>query len=63
MSDLKRILMTRDKLSEKEADDLLDETREMMMEAIAVGDFEEAEEIYTSMLGIEPDYMPELVQM
>ena len=52
-----RILMTRDGMSESEAREVIADVREAMDEAIAEGDYFEAEEIFESELGLEPDYI------
>lgn len=51
--DTKEILMRRDGLSEQEAIDLIRETREMILGA----NIFEADEIMADMLGLEPDYI------
>ena len=56
MKDLKRTLMERDDLSSREADELIEEVREAMMESIESGEGD-AEEIFTDMTGLEPDYI------
>lgn len=53
------VLVKRDGISREEAEELKNEARESMMEAIEDGDFELAEESM-SMLGLEPDYLMEL---
>ena len=52
-----QILMDRDGMTEDEAKELIREVRSMVMEAIERGDFIEAEEIFMSELGLEPDYI------
>ena len=53
--------MERDGMTAKEADELMDEVYNMMMEAIEAGDYMEAEEIFASELGLEPDYYEDLL--
>lgn len=55
-----RILMERDGLSFEQARALLIETREEMMDAIADGDYEIAEDIMYGNLGIEMDYITDI---
>lgn len=51
------ILMKRDGLSKEDAYDLVNEVRAEMQDAIACGDYNLAEEIIESDLGLEPDYI------
>lgn len=55
MNKVIEILMKRDGLSETEARDLVLETRDMIYECN--GDFNEAEEIMLDQLGLEMDYI------
>ena len=57
MNRVVKILMKRDGLSKEEAYDLVNEVRVEMQEAIACGDYDLAEEIIESDLGLEPDYI------
>lgn len=57
MRSVKEILMRRDGLSEQEAIDLIRETRDMILDA----NIFEADEIMADMLGLEPDYIMEVV--
>ncbi len=52
-NETKRILMERDGLTEKEAEDLMNETREMLLD----GDFD----AMMDMLGLEDDYIFDLI--
>ncbi len=61
MNNIKKVLMERDGMTAKEADELMDEVYNMMMEAIEAGDYTEAEEIFASELGLEPDYYEDLL--
>lgn len=61
MNNIKKVLMERDGMTAKEADELMDEVYSMMMEAIEAGDYMEAEEIFASELGLEPDYYEDLL--
>ena len=60
MNRLKKIIMKRDGLTSEEADSLLEEVREMMSDAMVYGDVQEAEDIFTEELGLEPDYIVDL---
>lgn len=51
------ILMRRDKMSLSDAKDLVNETREMLLSA----DPWEADEIMADMLGLEPDYIMDIL--
>jgi hypothetical protein len=55
MDDIKTVLMRRDGLSESEADRLLDQLYEDLMEAIENG--EDPEEILLEQVGLEGDYL------
>lgn len=52
-----KILMDRDDMSRKEAIELINDVKEMMQEAIEDGSYIEAEEIFEDELGLEPDYI------
>ena len=60
---IKQVLMERDGMSEMDADDLIDEAREEMMEHIANGDLDAAEDICMDYFGLEPDYLDELLPL
>lgn len=60
-NEILRILMERDDMTEKEARELMSEVREMMDEAIAEGDYSEAEAIFEEEFGLEPDYIFDLL--
>lgn len=60
MNEVIRILMDRDGLSEQEARDLIAETREAMEEAMEDSPGE-AEAIFEEMLGLEPDYILDIL--
>lgn len=57
MNEVVKILMRRDGISELEAENLVEETREEMMNAIEDGYYFEAEAILRDYLGLEPDYI------
>lgn len=53
------ILQRRDNISREEAERQVQECREAMLEAIASGD--DPEEVFMDELGLEPDYIPEVL--
>ena len=55
MNTIVRILMTRDKMSRPEAEELLEQCREM------VNDGENPEDVLLDELGLEPDYIFDLL--
>ena len=57
MNRVVRILMNRDGYSEEEAIEIVNDCREEMNEAIANGDYQLAEDILACDLGLEPDYI------
>ncbi len=52
-----RILMERDGLTKEEAKEELAEVIEEMRDLIEDGRFIEAEDLFSDMLGLEPDYL------
>ncbi len=62
MEDIVKILMERDDLSHQEAQQMVEECRQRLQdEAIPTGDIELAEEILAEELGLELDYMMDLI--
>lgn len=61
MSEVIKILMWRDNLTKTEAVSLVEETRRACEAAIAEGRTEEVENIFTEMLSLEPDYIPDVL--
>lgn len=57
MEEIINILMRRDGMTRNEAELLIDEVSEEMVAAFYTGDYQEAEDIIASMLGLEPDYL------
>lgn len=55
------ILMKRDGITEAEAKEMLNDCREEMNEAIAYGDYDLAEDILAGNLGLEPDYIMDIL--
>lgn len=59
---IKEILMNRDGCTEKEAKQRIKECRRRLFEeAVPSGDYDLAEDIIAEELGLEPDYMMELL--
>lgn len=61
MSELIRTLMARDGITKDEAKRMVDEVREEILEAVYDGDYNEAEEIMLSELGLEMDYIYDIL--
>ena len=59
MSSIKKILMDRDGLTEAEAEDLITQAREDMMERLGEGEM--PDDICEEWFGLEPDYIMELM--
>ena len=57
MNEIVEILMRRDGISQLEAENLVEECKEEMEQAIARGHYFEAEDILASYLTLEPDYV------
>lgn len=57
MDEIIKILCKRDDYTEEEAKRLIQDTMTDVYLSIANGDFDEAEEIFTSELGLEIDYL------
>lgn len=55
-----KILMQRDEMTKDEAMELINDVKEAMMDCIESGNYMEAEDIFTSELGLEPDYIIDL---
>ena len=55
------ILMERDGISAKEAAEMITEARDAMQDAIDAGEFDEVDSIMADYLGLEPDYIMELL--
>lgn len=62
MEGIVKILMERDDLSREEAQQMVEECRQRIQdEAVSTGDIELAEEILAEELGLELDYMMDLL--
>lgn len=59
MKEVIKILVERDRISAKEAQEILDECRAEMDLAMQEGEFTLCEDIWMSYTGLEPDYMLE----
>ena len=59
MKEIISILMTRDGISKDDAIKAIEECRRMMLDAIECGD--DPEEVLIDYLGLEPDYMFEIL--
>lgn len=57
MNEIIRILMTRDGYTKEEAKEIYEEVMEEVYDAISTGDYSLAEDIFESDLGLEPDYL------
>jgi hypothetical protein len=61
MNRVVNILMKRDGYSKEEAIEIVNDCREEMNEAIAHGDYDLAEDILAGDLGLEPDYIMDIL--
>jgi len=61
MATIKEILITRDGMTEAEADDLIADAREDLNDLLLQGNVEEAELICETWFGLEPDYIDQLI--
>ena len=61
MKSIKQILMERDDMTETEAEDLITEVKEEIQIASSCGDYELVEDIMYGDLGLEMDYIFELL--
>ena len=61
MNAIQNTLIKRDGLTEAEAVDVMNATREEVYDAIYGGDFDLAEDIFTGDLGLEMDYIFDLL--
>lgn len=61
MKSIKQILMDRDNMSENEAEELIVDVREELQFAIETNDFMYAEDVMYGYLGLEMDYIFELL--
>lgn len=61
MNEIVKILMRRDGISQLEAENLLEECKEELWNAAARGNYQECEDIIALYLGLELDYLDELL--
>ena len=61
MEEVIRLIMRRDEISYEEAKEAVDECVEEMWDAVIHNRFQEVEDILASELGLEPDYIPQLM--
>ena len=61
MESIKEVLINRDGMSSNEADELIEEAKEAMNEALESGSICEAENVCAEFFGLEPDYLIELI--
>lgn len=61
MNRVVKILMKRDGYSKEEAIEMVNDCREEMNAAIASGDYDLAEDILAGDLGLEPDYIMDIL--
>lgn len=60
---IKQILMERDGLSDEEADDLIAEAKQALLDYLDNDDQLSAQEVCEEFFGLEPDYLMELMPM
>ena len=63
MESIKEVLIERDGMTEKDADELIAEAREQLMQYIEDGDMIAADDICMDYFGLEPDYLMEIMPM
>ena len=61
MEEIVKILMRRDGLSKSEAKNFLDDVMNEIEDAIASGNWEDAEDIWIGEVGLEVDYLMEVL--
>ena len=61
MNRITDVLMKRDGVTKEEAQNIQQNTREMINDAIAAGCFDEVEDIMYSELGLEMDYIDDIL--
>ena len=60
---IKIILMRRDGMSEREADELIEEAKEAVIDYLEEDDFLGAENVCAEYFGLEPDYLWEIIPL
>ena len=61
MNRVVKILMERDDMTRKEAESQVNEVQELLEEALSFGSYAEAEDILKDELGLEMDYIFDLI--
>jgi len=61
MLSIAKVLIERDGLTEEEAQERIEEAKELLHEYLEAGDFFGAEDICSECFGLEPDYLMELM--
>lgn len=61
LTDLQKLLMRRDGLTAEEADELIDEAREVFMQCVEDGDLVGGMSVCQDYLGVEDDYIFEIM--
>lgn len=61
MNEIVKILMRRDGISRLEAENLVEECKEELWKAAARGSYQECEDIIALYLGLEPDYLDQML--
>jgi hypothetical protein len=61
MSEIKKVLIERDDMSDSEAEELIIEAKETLQEYLEAEDTEAAHNICNEFFGLEPDYIFELL--
>ena len=61
MEDLKSVLMARDELSSDDAQECINNAREVLNECLMDDNMEDAMDICMSEFGLEPDYLMDLI--
>jgi len=61
MESIKEVLIRRDSMTEDDADELIAQAKDALIEYVNSGDMNSAEEICAEYFGLEPDYLEELM--
>ena len=59
--DIVKILMTRDGMSEAEANDIIEDAKSALADYLEEGNTEDAYNICEEFFGLEPDYLEQLI--
>lgn len=60
---IEKLIANRDGISRNEARAIIDECREEIELAISMGHFDKVEEILADYLGLEPDYLQDIINI